>query len=132
MCDHHDHDHAETGVDRRSFLKTGVAAAGAAAAITAVGAATGSTASAHHDPNAYAPPAKGALPQTGFTLDRPRTALVVTDPQIDFLSPTGVTWGVVGKSVEHHGTVANIGRLFAAAKSAGMITVISPHYTKGP
>ncbi len=31
---------------------------------------------------------------------RCRTALVVTDPQIDFLSPKGVTWGVVGKSVD--------------------------------
>ena len=130
MCDHHDdHDHDghdldDKGVDRRSFLKTGVAAGAAVAAV----AATASTASAHHDPNAYAPPAKGALPETGFTLDRPRTALVVTDPQIDFLSPEGVTWGVVGKSVEHHGTVKNIGRLFAAAKAAGMTTVISPHY----
>jgi nicotinamidase-related amidase len=124
MCDDHGHDHDHEGVDRRSFLKTGAAAGVAAAAV----AATASTASAHHDPNAYAPPAKGALPQTGFTLDRPRTALVVTDPQVDFLSPKGVTWGVVGKSVEHHGTVANIGRLFAAAKAAGMTTVISPHY----
>ncbi len=121
MCDHQDHD--KKGVDRRSFLKTG-AAAGAAAAV----AAAASTASAHHDPNAYAPPAKGALPETGFTLDRPRAALVVTDPQIDFLSPQGVTWGVVGENVEHHGTVANIGRLFAAAKAAGMTTAISPHY----
>ncbi len=96
MCDHldhgHDHDHDHEGVDRRSFLKTGAAAGVAAAAV----AATASTASAHHDPNAYAPPEKGALPDTGFTLDRPRTALVVTDPQIDFLSPKGVTWGVVG------------------------------------
>jgi len=125
MCDHHDHhDHDDKAVDRRSFLKTGAAAGVAAAAV----AATASTASAHHDPNAYAPPTKGALPETGFTLDRPRTALVVTDPQIDFLSPKGVTWGVVGKSVEHHGTVKNIGRLFAAAKAAGMTTVVSPHY----
>ena len=125
MCDHHDHhDHDDKAVDRRSFLKTGAAASVAAAAV----AATASTASAHHDPNAYAPPTKGALPETGFTLDRPRAALVVTDPQIDFLSPKGVTWGVVGKSVEHHGTVKNIGRLFAAARSAGMTTAISPHY----
>ncbi len=27
------------------------------------------------------------------------TALVVTDPQNDFLSPEGVTWGMVGKNV---------------------------------
>ena len=88
MCDHHDHDHDhdpdDSGVDRRSFLKTGVAGAAAAAAVTAVGAATVSTASAHHDPNAYAPPAKGALPDTGFILDRPRTALVVTDPERNY------------------------------------------------
>ncbi len=127
MCDHHDHNHDHNhdhkAVDRRSFLKTGVAAGAAVAAV-----ATASTASAHHDSNAYAPPEKGALPETGFTLDRPRAALVVTDPQIDFLSPQGVTWGVVGASVEHHGTVANIGRLLAAAKAAGMTTAISPHY----
>jgi nicotinamidase-related amidase len=128
MCNHHDHDHGhdhdETGVDRRSFLKTGVAGAAAAAAVVA----TASTASAHHDPNAYAPPAKGALPETGFELNRPRAALVVTDPQVDFLSPQGVTWKVVGESVTHHDTVANIGRLFAAAKAADMVTAISPHY----
>jgi nicotinamidase-related amidase len=87
MCDHHDHDHDETGVDRRWFLKTGVAGAAATAAV----AATASSASAHHDPSAYAPPDKGALPQTGFALDRPRAALVVTDPQVDFLSPQGVS-----------------------------------------
>ena len=26
------------------------------------------------------------------------TALVITDPQNDFLSPSGVTWGLVGES----------------------------------
>ena len=124
MCDHHDHDHDERGVNRRSFLKTGVAGVAAAAAVVA----TASGAHAHHDPNAYAPPAKGALPPTGFELNRPRAALVVTDPQVDFLSPKGVTWKVVGASVEHHDTVANIGRLFAAAKAADMVTAISPHY----
>jgi nicotinamidase-related amidase len=135
MCDHHDHPHNghdhhhdgqvhdEKAVDRRAFLTTGVAA-GAAAAVVA----TASLARAHHDPDAYAPPAKGALPDTGFKLNRERAALVVTDPQVDFLSPKGVTWKVVGASVEHHDTVANIGRLFAAAKSAGMVTAISPHY----
>jgi nicotinamidase-related amidase len=121
MCEHHDHD--AKGVDRRAFLKTGAAAGAALAA-----AAAASTARAHHDPNAYAPPEKGALPETGFLLERARAALVVTDPQVDFLSPQGVTWGVVGASVEHHGTVKNIGRLLAAAKSAGMTTAISPHY----
>ncbi len=61
-------------------------------------------------------------------LDLPRTALVITDPQIDFLSPDGVTWGVVGESVMEHNTVANIGRLFAAAKAANLTVAVSPHY----
>ena len=68
------------------------------------------------------------LPDPGFTIERGNTALVVTDPQNDFLSPDGVTWGVVGASVEANGTVENIDKLFAAAKAAGMPVFISPHY----
>ena len=56
------------------------------------------------------------------------TALVITDPQIDFLSEDGVTWGVVGASVTENNTVENIGDLLAAAKEAGMMVAISPHY----
>ena len=63
-----------------------------------------------------------------MVLDKGRAAVVVTDPQIDFLSPKGVTWGVVGKSVQENNTVANIERLFAAAKKAGITVAISPHY----
>ena len=36
-----------------------------------------------------------------------RLALVVTDPQNDFLSEQGVTWGVVGESVVKNNTVEN-------------------------
>ncbi len=121
MCNGHDHDDGKTGIDRRSLLGAGVAAGAAAA----VGLGAGQAAAAD-DP--YAPPAKPALPETGFKLDGKRAALVVTDPQIDFLSPDGVTWGVVGKSVERNNTVANIERLFKAAKAADMTVAISPHY----
>jgi nicotinamidase-related amidase len=76
----------------------------------------------------YAPPDDPALPPSDMALDLTRTALVVTDPQVDFLSPDGVTWGVVGASVEEHGTVANLDRLFAAAKQANLMVAISPHY----
>jgi nicotinamidase-related amidase len=76
----------------------------------------------------YADPAEPALPQTDMAVDLSNTALVITDPQIDFLSPDGVTWGVVGASVEQNGTVANLERLLKAAKSAGMTVAISPHY----
>ncbi len=56
------------------------------------------------------------------------TALVIIDPQNDFLSPDGVTWGLVGDSVTSNGTVGNIESLFAAAKGSGTEVFISPHY----
>lgn len=77
----------------------------------------------------YADPyAEPALPQTEMIVTSGNTALVITDPQIDFLSEDGVTWGVVGASVTENNTVENIGDLLAAAKEAGMMVVISPHY----
>jgi len=68
------------------------------------------------------------LPDPGVEIGLGDTALVVTDPQNDFLSEKGVTWGLVGKSVSANGTVGNIEKLFKAAKAAGLPVVISPHY----
>ena len=56
------------------------------------------------------------------------TALLVTDPQNDFLSEQGVTWELVGDSVKENGTIGNIERLFKAAKEGGYEVFISPHY----
>ena len=63
-----------------------------------------------------------------ITFDRETTALVITDPQNDFLSPDGVTWNVVGESVEANGTVDHIDQLFAAAKKSDFQVFVSPHY----
>ncbi|MDQ8184583.1 isochorismatase family protein [Pelagicoccus sp. SDUM812002] len=68
------------------------------------------------------------LPNLGMDVDLSDTALVITDPQNDFLSPDGVTWGVVGKNVTENNTVEHIGQLFASAKARGMLVAISPHY----
>jgi nicotinamidase-related amidase len=68
------------------------------------------------------------LPDPGLTIDPELTALVITDPQNDFLSPNGVTWGVVGKSVTENKTVDNIEQLFRAAKKADIQVFVSPHY----
>jgi nicotinamidase-related amidase len=57
------------------------------------------------------------LPNPGVQIDE-RTALVIIDPQVDFLSPEGVSWGVVGESVTENRTVDNIEELLKAAKSA--------------
>jgi biuret amidohydrolase len=72
--------------------------------------------------------AHAALPDPGMQIEMGRTALVVTDPQNDFLSPKGVTWGVVGKNVEANNTVENIDALFKTAKAVGIPVFISPHY----
>ena len=69
-----------------------------------------------------------ALPDPGMEIEKGRTALVVTDPQNDFLSPEGVTWGVVGKSVRANHTVENIEALFKSAKANDIPVFISPHY----
>lgn len=69
-----------------------------------------------------------ALPNPGMQIEKGRTALVVTDPQNDFLSPKGVTWGVVGKSVEANNTVQNIETLFKTAKANNIPVFVSPHY----
>ena len=122
-CDHDHHPQLDPidVVDRRGFLKKSAFAAAAAG-----GAALASPATAQSDP--YADPAEPALPASDVEVTLANTALVVTDPQIDFLSPDGVAWGVVGASVERHNTVANIGRLLKSAKARGMTVAISPHF----
>jgi nicotinamidase-related amidase len=68
------------------------------------------------------------LPDPGMEIDLERTALVITDPQNDFLSPDGVTWGVVGESVTENNTVENIEELLKTAKASGIPVFVSPHY----
>ncbi|MGJ8558075.1 MAG: cysteine hydrolase [Sulfitobacter geojensis] len=133
MKNDHKHDHScgcgntpeSVDLARRRVL-AGVAAAGAAGAASVIG----NTAEAATDAAkaTYADPENPGLPQIDMMIEPGRTALVVTDPQIDFLSEDGVTWGVVGESVTEQGTVDNIERLFIAAKAAGMPVFISPHY----
>jgi nicotinamidase-related amidase len=69
-----------------------------------------------------------ALPDPGMQVEKGRTALVVTDPQNDFLSPKGVAWGVVGKSVTANHTVENIETLLKSAKANDIPVFVSPHY----
>ena len=68
------------------------------------------------------------LPDARFVFDKPRAALVVIDPQNDFLSPDGAGWPVFGQSVTENNVVGNLTKLFEAAKSSAMPVAISPHY----
>lgn len=125
MCNDHDHK-----ITRRTALRGGLATAATAGA-GLVGSAAGSAASAQEvaqDSDPYAPTPNPVLPPSTMVLDLKRAALVVTDPQNDFLSPEGVTWGVVGENVTRNNTVANIEALFKAAKAVGITVAVSPHY----
>ena len=122
MCNCDDHDHGGKAISRRQAL------AGGAAGTAAAAAAFVTPASAQEAGSPYADPAEPALPPSNMKLDLSRTALVVTDPQNDFLSPDGVTWGVIGASVTEHNTVENIETLFKAAKAQDLTVAVSPHY----
>ncbi len=127
---HHHHTgctHTDEDVDlgRRNVL-AGVAAAGAAGAASVAGSQV--HAATDEAKAAYADPENPALPDMDMDIDPERTALVVVDPQVDFLDPDGVAWGVVGESVSEQGVVDNLERLFIAAKGADMPVVVSPHY----
>ena len=74
------------------------------------------------------PAPQGEAEAPSLSFDPANTALVVTDPQNDFLSPEGVTWGLVGKSVTENRTVENIETLFRTAKRGGFPVFVSPHY----
>lgn len=69
-----------------------------------------------------------AIPRPGLNLRKGHVAVVVTDPQNDFLSPQGVSWSVVGQNVTDNNTVENIGKLFTASKDNDVPLFISPHY----
>ena len=77
---------------------------------------------------AYAEPDKASLPESNMQIDPQRVALVVVDPQNDFLHEKGVAWGVVGQSVTEHNVVQHLEDLFKAAKSVNLPVFVSPHY----
>ena len=63
-----------------------------------------------------------------MNIDKNTAALVVIDPQNDFLSESGVAWDLVGKSVQENGTVEHLGQLLETARENNFLIVISPHY----
>ena len=81
----------------------------------------------------YVAPASGdgdddALPRPGMVLERGRFAIVLTDPQVDFFSPKGVAWSVVGESVMENKTIEHVAELFRVAQETDTPVFISPHY----
>jgi biuret amidohydrolase len=111
-------------VQRRDLITGGAIAAGAAL----IAGAHDAQAQSRGARSPYADPAEPALPASNMTLSRGRVALVVMDPQNDFLAETGVAWGVVGESVREQNTIENLERVFRAAKAVDLPTFVSPHY----
>jgi nicotinamidase-related amidase len=61
-------------------------------------------------------------------LDLKKTALVIVDPQNDFLSEGGVVWDLVGKGVTETKVVEHLIKLKKTAKEVGIPVFYSPHY----
>ncbi len=65
--------------------------------------------------------------ETPFVIDK-HTAVVMTDPQNDFLSEKGLGWGAFGENITKNGTVENLLEIFKAAAEKDMLVFVSPHY----
>jgi nicotinamidase-related amidase len=63
-----------------------------------------------------------------MAVERPRTALVFTDLQNDFLNPSGAVWGLVKESLAANRTAENIEALLRAAQEGRYPVFLSPHY----
>ncbi|MCP3959664.1 MAG: cysteine hydrolase [bacterium] len=60
--------------------------------------------------------------------DHASTALVITDPQNDFLTQSGAAYALFADNLERLDTVDNIAGLFEAAHRGGVPIFISPHF----
>ncbi|MBF0785942.1 cysteine hydrolase [Muribacter muris] len=115
--------------ERRSALHSGSRIAMAAGVLGAMGiAATANAAEKKAEKTIYDEPEQYGLKRPGMKIDPKRVALVVVDPQNDFLSPNGIMWGVLKDSILQNNTVENIESLFKAAKKVDMPVIVSPHY----
>ena len=63
-----------------------------------------------------------------LNLDLSRTALLIIDPQNDFLSEGGVAWELVGEGVKNTKVVEHLVELRKAAKEADVPVFYCPHY----
>ncbi|WP_411967410.1 cysteine hydrolase family protein [Haloferax sp. YSSS75] len=64
----------------------------------------------------------------GVEITPEQTALLITDPQVDFLKPESVVWDHVGETVEENNVVDNLVKLRDAAREGGIKVFYSPHY----
>ncbi len=71
------------------------------------------------------------MPKKMVEIDLAHTAIFITDPQNDFLSPKGGAWPLVGEEVVASKVVEHEKLLIATAREIGIRVFYSPHmYTK--
>ncbi|HEX4364983.1 MAG TPA: isochorismatase family cysteine hydrolase [Solirubrobacteraceae bacterium] len=63
-----------------------------------------------------------------MSINTERAALLLIDPQVDFLSPSSVVWDVIGEEVERVGVLGKLVRLRQAARAIELPVFYSPHY----
>lgn len=62
-----------------------------------------------------------------LVLDRESAALLITDPQNDFLATDGVAYGLFSDNLKQLNTIDNIGALFTTAHRNSVPVFVSPH-----
>ena len=60
------------------------------------------------------------------TFDKAHTAIVITDPQKDFLDASGKLYGLVAPNMEQLGTIENIEILMKTAKASDVTLAVDP------
>ncbi|WP_339763911.1 cysteine hydrolase [uncultured Hoeflea sp.] len=58
--------------------------------------------------------------------DKSHTAIVITDPQNDFLAEDGKLYGLLAENLKALGTIGNIETLMQSAKSSGVTLAVDP------
>lgn len=65
------------------------------------------------------------LPRNKIDFHRENMALIVINPQNDYLSPSGIGWRMYGASIKEHDTNRNIASLLKVAKYMGIYVIVS-------
>lgn len=71
-------------------------------------------------------PAQAGAKAAAPTLDKARTAVLITDPQNEFLREDGKLYGLLADNLKELGTVDNIERLMKTAKKTGIALAVDP------
>jgi nicotinamidase-related amidase len=71
------------------------------------------------------------MPRQTLEIEKSKTAILIIDPQNDFMSELSPIWALVGPSVKGHNLIEHLQQLIKAAEKNEMFVFYSPHmYTQ--